>query len=59
MMSSTPGFGVSTYTNQTLTLLLLLLGDEGMGSVSFIESIGEKNGCILAGDETDVQIDAL
>ncbi len=58
MMSSTPGFGVSTYTNQTLTLLLLL-GDEGMGSVSFIESIGEKNGCILAGDETDVQIDAL
>ncbi len=59
MMSSTPGFGVSTYTNQTLTLLLLLLGDEGMGLVSFIESIGEKNGCILAGDETDVQIDAL
>lgn len=30
-----------------------------MGSVSFIESIGEKNGCILAGDEMDVQLDAL
>lgn len=47
------------YTNQTLTLLLLLLGDEGTCSVSFMESTVEKNGWTLAGDEMDVQLDAL
>lgn len=48
----------STYTNKTLTLLLLL-GDEGTGSVSFMDSTGEKNGWSLYGAEIDVKLDVL
>jgi len=51
---------VSTYPNKTLTLLLLLLlGDEGTGSMSFMDSTGEKNGWSLYGADMDVKLDVL
>lgn len=43
--------------NKTLTTLLLL-GDEGTGSVSLMESTEEKNGW-RDGAEMDVELDVL